>query len=114
MRVKGGTVTRRRHKKTLEAASGYRMTRNRLYGVAREAVMHAGQYSIRDRRHRLAQMRSLWITRLSAALKNRGFSYSKFIGKYNQSGVTLNRKMLSELAISSPSAFNAVLKEAGF
>lgn len=110
MRVKGGIVTRRRHKKILNATKGYRMTKNRLYKVAHEAFMHAGVYSFRDRHHRGAQFRKIWIMRLSAVLKEKGLSYSKFIKMASDANVVLNRKILSELAIHQPVAFDKVFE----
>ncbi|HOU76296.1 MAG TPA: 50S ribosomal protein L20 [Candidatus Dojkabacteria bacterium] len=110
MRVKGGIVTRRRHKKVLNATKGYRMTKNRLYKVAHEAFMHAGVYSFRDRHHRSAQFRKIWIVRLSGVLKEKGISYSKFIKMASDSKVILNRKILSELAIHQPEVFDKVFE----
>lgn len=110
MRVKGGIVTSRRHKKILNATKGYRMTKNRLYKVAHEAYMHAGVYSFRDRHHRAGQFRRIWIMRLSAVLKEKGVSYSEFIKKAKDANVTLNRKILSELAIHQPTVFDKVFE----
>ncbi len=111
MRVKGAN-TRKKHKKVLKAAKGYRSTYHRTYKRAHEAVMHAGQYSYVHRRKRLGQFRRLWITRLSAAVRELGYSYSKFMGALKKAKILLNRKMLSELAIHKPEAFKQVVSKA--
>lgn len=113
-RVKTGPTRRKRHQKVLKQAKGYRMTRNRLYKVAHEAVLHAGDYAFRGRKERKRQMRRLWITRISAALKNQegSPSYSKFIYQLAQKDIKLNRKVLSELAIHQPEVFSQVVKQA--
>lgn len=113
-RVKTSSTRKRKHKKLLKQAKGYRMTRSRLYKVAHEAVLHAGDYAFRGRKERKRQMRRLWITRISAALKNQAGtpSYSKFIHQLNQKNIKLNRKTLSELAIHQPQAFSQVVKQA--
>jgi len=111
MRVKGGTVTRRRHKKLLKEVKGFRQMRSKIYSKAHEAYLHAGQYRIQGRKKRAGQMRSLWIVRLNAALraKNGDLSYSQFINKLNKSDIKLNRKVLSELAINAPQVFDKVV-----
>ncbi|MBN1374210.1 50S ribosomal protein L20 [Candidatus Dojkabacteria bacterium] len=109
MRVKGGYTKRRKHKKILSATKGYRMTKNRLYKVAHEAYMHAGQYSFRDRQRRGAQARRVWIERLNAALKAVGLKYSTFMSDYSKAGFKLNRKILSELAATQPAVFEKVV-----
>lgn len=109
MRVKGGFKARRRHNKILKAVKGFVRGRRKLYKVAKESYLHAGQYSTSGRRHRLSQMRSLWIVRLNAALDAKGISYSKFIGKLNKSDIELNRKSLSELAIHEPEVFSKLV-----
>lgn len=111
MRVKTGFTTRRKHKKLLKKAKGYRQQRSKIYKRAKEAFLHAGQYSMAHRRKRVGQMRSLWILRLNAALAPHEISYSKFIGKLNKSDVKLNRKMLSELALKNPEVFTKVVKQ---
>ena len=110
MRVKGGTQTRRRHNKILKAVKGYRNARRRLYKTAKEAYLHAGQYSTAGRRKRTGQMRSLWIIRLNAALRLEGITYSKFINKLTKSDLDLNRKSLSELAIQEPTVFKKLVE----
>lgn len=111
MRVKSGGIARRKHKKILKQVKGYRQARSKIYKRAKEAYLHAGQYALNGRRKRKGQMRSLWIVRLNAALRLKGISYSQFINKLNTSNVGLNRKMLSELAINAPSAFDAVVSK---
>lgn len=113
-RVKTSHTRKRKHNKVLKQAKGYRMTRSRLYKVAHEAVLHAGDYAFRGRKERKRQMRRLWITRISAALKNQPDtpSYSKFIHQLAQKDIKLNRKVLSELAIHQPEVFSQVVKQA--
>ena len=105
-RVKGGTVARARRKKVLKQAKGYFGSKHRLYKTAHEQVMHSGQYAFRDRRQNKRNFRKLWITRINAACRENEISYSKFINGLSKAGVTINRKMLSELAIDSPEAFS--------
>ncbi len=114
-RVKGGTIARARRKKVLKEAKGYFGSKHRLYKTAHEQVMHAGQYAFRDRRQNKRNFRKLWIARINAACRENEISYSKFINGLNKAGVTVNRKMLSELAIDNASAFKdlvAIAKDA--
>jgi large subunit ribosomal protein L20 len=104
-RVKGGTVARARRKKVLKEAKGYFGSKHRLYKTAHEQVMHSGQYAFRDRRQNKRNFRKLWITRINAACRENEISYSKFINGLSKAGVTINRKMLSELAIDNKEAF---------
>ena len=104
-RVKGGTIARARRKKVLKSAKGYFGSKHRLYKTAHEQVMHSGQYAFRDRRQNKRNFRKLWITRINAACRENEISYSKFINGLNLAGVTINRKMLSELAIENKEAF---------
>ena len=104
-RVKGGTVARARRKKVLKEAKGYFGSKHRLYKTAHEQVMHSGQYAYRDRRQNKRNFRKLWITRINAACRENEISYSRFIDGLNKAGVTINRKMLSELAIDQKEAF---------
>ena len=104
-RVKGGTVARARRKKVLKAAKGYFGSKHRLYKTAHEQVMHSGQYAFRDRRQNKRNFRKLWIARINAACRENEISYSRFINGLNKAGVTVNRKMLSELAIDNREAF---------
>ena len=104
-RVKGGTVARARRKKVLKEAKGYFGSKHRLYKTAHEQVMNSGQYAFRDRRQNKRNFRKLWISRINAACRENEISYSKFINGLNIAGITINRKMLSELAIDNKEAF---------
>ena len=105
-RVKGGTISKARHKKVLKQAKGYFGSKHRLYRTANEQVMHSGKYAFRDRRQKKREFRKLWITRINAACRLNDISYSKFISGLNKAEVTVNRKMLAEIAIDSPKAFS--------
>jgi large subunit ribosomal protein L20 len=109
-RTKTGTVRRQGHKKVFKLAKGFRMTRNRLFKVANEAVLHAGQYAYNGRKERKQQMRTTWIERINAALRliTSVPSYSKFIKALSDKKITLNRKTLSALATNLPEAFKDV------
>ncbi|AKM79185.1 MAG: Ribosomal protein L20, bacterial-type [Candidatus Beckwithbacteria bacterium GW2011_GWB1_47_15] len=109
MRVKTGTVRRARHKKILKQTKGYRMTRSRLYKVAKEATLHAGQYAYHGRKLRKRDFRRLWIQRINAALTDSDLSYSRFISGLKKAKIDLNRKILAELAVSDPDTFKAVV-----
>ena len=109
-RVRPGHATRRRRRRILRAAKGYRGTRSKLFRVAKQAVIKSGQYAYRDRRAKKREFRALWITRVSAACGSRGISYSHFMGGLRRSNVFLNRKMLSEVAIADPPAFDRLLE----
>ncbi|MFA6250723.1 MAG: 50S ribosomal protein L20 [Candidatus Shapirobacteria bacterium] len=109
MRVKTGTVRRAGHKKVLKAAKGFWMTRHKRFKVAHEAVMHAGQYAYNGRRIRRRDFRKLWIVRLNAALKPFNIRYSIFVNQLKTKKIDLNRKMLSEIAISDPTAFKSIV-----
>ena len=104
-RVKGGTVARARRKKVLKEAKGYFGSKHRLYKTAHEQVMHSGNYAFRDRKQNKRNFRKLWITRINAGCRENEISYSRFIDGLNKAGVTVNRKMLSELAIDNKEAF---------
>lgn len=108
-RIRPGAATRRRRKRVLRAASGYRGTRSKLFRVAKQSVIKAGQYAFRDRRARKREFRSLWVVRTSAACEARGLSYSHFMGGLKKASVALNRKMLSEIAIRDPAAFDGLV-----
>ncbi|KKR06191.1 MAG: 50S ribosomal protein L20 [candidate division WS6 bacterium GW2011_GWF2_39_15] len=110
MRVSTGKVRRRAHKKILSATKGYRMTKNRLYKVAHEAYMHAGQYSYNDRKKRLGQLKNLWIKRLNAAAQAHGLRYSEFMDKLKKANIVINRKILADLAVDSPEVFSQIVK----
>lgn len=104
-RVKGGTIHRARRKKVLDQAKGYFGSKHRLYRTAKEQVMHSLSYAYRDRRQKKRDFRKLWITRINAACRENNISYSKFINGLIKAGVTVNRKMLSEIAIDNPKSF---------
>ena len=111
MRVKTGRVRRQKHKKALSLAKGYRMTKNRLYKVAHEALLHAGQYAYHGRRLRKRNFRTLWIQRINAALTGTGMSYSKFINALNTKQIILDRKILADLAVSDEKTFKFILAQ---
>jgi len=110
MRVKGVTVRKRRHNKIIAKAKGYRMTKSKLYKVANEAVMHAGQYSYNDRKKRAGQFRTLWISRLNAACKNNNIQYKDLISKLKKNNIELNRKVLADIALNNPEVFSFIIK----
>lgn len=110
MRVKGGTVRKRRHNKILSLTKGYRMTKNSLYKVAHEAYMHAGQYSYGHRRKRQGQMRNLWILKINAACKSNGIQYKDLIGGLKKKNIELNRKILADIAVNDPQVFSFIVK----
>lgn len=112
-RVKRGITRHRRHVKILKAASGYRGTRSRLFRFANQIVMKARAYQYRDRRTRKRDMRKLWITRINAAARMRGLSYSRFISGLATAGVTLDRKALADLAVRDSAAFAQLVVLAG-
>jgi large subunit ribosomal protein L20 len=109
MRVRPGAATRRRRKRILRAASGFWGTRSKLFRVAKQHVMRAQRYAFRDRRRRKREFRALWITRVTAACEARGMSYSHFMGGLRKANIALNRKMLSEIAIADPVAFDQLV-----
>ena len=111
-RVKNGAVTKARHKKVLKQAKGYFGSKHRLYKSAKEQLMHSGQYAFRDRKQKKREFRKLWITRINAACRENGISYSRFIEGLNKAGVEVNRKMLSEVAINDPKAFTELVEVA--
>lgn len=111
-RVKGSNIHAARRKKVLKQAKGYFGSKHKLYKTAKEQVMHSLKYSYRDRRQTKRNMRKLWITRINAACRMNEISYSKFIDGLNKTGVTINRKMLSEIAINEPEAFTALVNTA--
>ena len=111
-RVKGGTITRARHKKALKMAKGYFGSKHKLYKTAKEQVRHSLMYAYRDRRGKKRDFRKLWITRINAACRQNDISYSRFINGLNKAGITINRKMLSEIAIDNPKAFTELVKGA--
>ncbi|MFC1780434.1 50S ribosomal protein L20 [Patescibacteria group bacterium] len=110
MRVKRGKVKRRKHKKILKLAKGYRLSYSKNYRRAKEAVLHAGQYSYNDRKKRPNDFRRLWIQRISGALDSYDINYSRFINGLKKAKIEVNRKMLSELAINEPDVFKAIVE----
>jgi large subunit ribosomal protein L20 len=107
-RAKRGFKARRRRNRILKAAKGYRGKRSSCHAVANEAVQHAWMHMYRSRKVKKRDFRSLWIQRINAAARTLGTTYSKLIGKLGTSGIEINRKMLSEIAISDPVAFKAI------
>lgn len=112
-RVKRGVTRHRRHVKILKAASGFRGTRSRLFRFANQIVMKSRAYQYRDRRTRKRDMRRLWITRINAASRLGGLSYSKFISGLTAAGVTIDRKMLADLAVRDAATFAQLVALAG-
>jgi large subunit ribosomal protein L20 len=104
-RVKRGVTARARHKKVLKQAKGYYGARSRVYRVAKQAVIKAGQYAYRDRRQRKRQFRALWIARINAGAREFGLSYSRFISGLNKASVAIDRKVLADLAVRDKEAF---------
>ena len=111
-RVKGGAVTRRRHKKILRMAKGHRGSRHKLFRQANESVMHALRYAYEHRRDRKGQFRRLWITRINAAARLHGLSYSKLIAGLSKAKVGINRKVLADLAVRDEAAFAKIAETA--
>ena len=111
-RVKGGTISRARHKKVMKQAKGYFGSKHRLYRSANEQVMHSGKYAYRDRKQKKRDFRKLWITRINAACRQNDISYSKFINGLTKAEIDINRKMLSEIAIDNPASFTELVKVA--
>ena len=109
MRVKRGNVLRKRHKKILKLAKGFKGARSRIFKVANTAVMKKLKYQYRDRRHLKRNMRRLWIVRINAAVRQQGLSYSKFMNALKKSQIAVNRKMLADLAVNEPEAFAIVV-----
>jgi large subunit ribosomal protein L20 len=110
MRIKRGVTKRRRHKKVLKRASGFRAARGKLIRPARLAVEKSLTYAYRDRRQRKRQFHRLWIARINAAVREHGLSYSKFIAGLKRAKVEVDRKILAELAVSEPQAFSELVK----
>jgi large subunit ribosomal protein L20 len=110
-RAMNNVAARRRRKKVLKAAKGYRLGKSRLYKTAKDQVEKSWQYAYRDRRAKKRTFRKLWITRINAACRTLGISYSVFINKLSDKNIDLNRKVLADLAIKNPSAFEQLVKE---
>lgn len=111
-RVKGAMMTRKRRNKTLKLAKGYFGAKSKHFKMAKQAVMKSGQYAYIGRKQRKRDFRQLWITRISAAAKLNGMNYSTFMNGIKKAGITLNRKMLSEIAINDPAGFTAIVEKA--
>jgi large subunit ribosomal protein L20 len=112
MRIKRGVAARRKHKKVLKAAKGMQHARRASYRLAKQAVTRALQYAYRDRRNRKRDLRSLWVTRINAAARENGTTYSKLIAGLKKANISLDRKVLSEIAVKEPKAFTAIVKSA--
>jgi len=110
MRVKRGVTARAKHKKILKAAKGMQHNRTRSFRMAKQGVIKALQYAYRDRRNRKRDLRGLWITRINAAARENGTTYGKLIASLKSAHIELDRKVLSELAVSEPKAFTAIVK----
>jgi large subunit ribosomal protein L20 len=111
-RVKRGVQARARHKKVIAEAKGYYGARRKVYRVAKQAVVKAGQYAYRDRRQRKRQFRALWIARINAAARENDLSYSRFINGLSKAGVEIDRKVLADLAVFDKAAFSALAQKA--
>ncbi len=111
-RVKGAIATRKRRKKVLKLAKGYWGSRSRHFKMAKQAVMKSGNYAYIGRKHRKRDFRRLWITRISAACKLNGMNYSTFMNGLKKANITLNRKMLAEIAVADSAAFTALVEKA--
>ncbi|MGI6745391.1 MAG: 50S ribosomal protein L20 [Firmicutes bacterium ADurb.Bin300] len=111
-RIKGAIMTRKRRNKVLKLAKGYYGSKSKLFKTAKQAVMKSGNYAYIGRKHKKRDFRRLWITRISAACKINGINYSTFINGLKKAEVELNRKMLSEIAISDPEGFTALVEKA--
>jgi len=111
-RVKGGTITRHRHKKVIKLTKGMYGTRHRLFRRANEAMLKSLWYAYRDRRTRKRDLRRLWIARINAASRQNGTTYSRLIHNLKTAGIRLNRKMMADLAVRDPKTFKAVVNAA--
>lgn len=111
-RVKRGVQARAKHKKVLAKAKGYYGARSRVYRVANQAVIKAGQYAYRDRRVKKRNFRSLWIVRINAAARECGLSYSRMIDGLNKADIAIDRKVLADLAVHDMTAFSALAEKA--
>jgi len=112
MRVKRGVTARNRHKKILSQAAGMQSARRRSFRLAKQGVIRALQYAYRDRRNKKRDLRGTWITRMNAAARENGTTYAKLVNDMKKSEIELDRKVLSELAATEPTAFAAVVKAA--
>lgn len=110
VRIKAGPRGRKRHNKVLELAKGYRMTRNKQYASAKQAVLHAGEYAFAGRKDRKSDFRRLWITRINIAVREAGMKYSEFIKRLKDEKIELDRKILSQLAVEHPAVFEKIVE----
>ena len=110
-RIKGAVKTRARRKKILKLAKGYRGAKSKLFKTANQAVMKSLSYAYRDRKAKKREIRQLWIARINAAARMNGISYSKFMNGLKKNNININRKMLSEIAISDPAAFTKLVEK---
>lgn len=111
-RVKRGVIAGRRHKKILKQAKGYYGARSRVFRVAKQAVIKAGQYAFRDRRVKKRVFRSLWITRINAQARENGISYSQLVAGLKKANIDIDRRVLADLAVNDKAAFAAVVNQA--
>ena len=111
VRIKSGIATKKKHRKVLRLAKGYWMTRHKQFKKAKEAVLHAGEYAFAGRKRRKRDFRALWITRLNAALREAGLTYSKFINSLKTKKIGLDRKVLSQIAIDYPAVFKKIVEK---
>ena len=112
MRIKRGVTANAKHKKTIKLVKGMQHYRTRSYRMAKQAVIKALSYSYRDRRNKKRDLRSLWITRINAASRELGITYGKLIAGLKKANIQLDRKILAELAVNEPMAFESIVKEA--
>lgn len=110
-RVKGGMTTRRKHKKIIAQAKGYRMTRHKQVKKAFESVLHAGEYAYKGRKKRKSDFRRLWIIRVNAAVRPLGFTYSTFIARLKSKKIDLDRKILAKIAVEHPHVFAHIVEK---
>ena len=110
-RVKRGVTSRASHKKVIARAKGFRGRRNNVFRIANEAVMRAGQYAYRDRRNKKRDFHSLWITRINAAVREHGLTYSRFIAGLKAVGIEMDRKVLAAIAYDDPASFAEIVKK---
>ena len=111
-RVKRGVIARRRHNKVLKAAKGYYGARRKVFRVAKQAVIKAGQYAYRDRRNKKRNFRRLWIARINAAARMNGMTYSRFINGCSKADIAVDRKVLADIAVHDAAAFTAIAEKA--
>lgn len=111
VRVKGGVMTHKRHKKTLKLAKGYWMSRHKQFKKAEEAVLHAGVYAFHGRKRKKRDFRSLWIIRINSALRTMGMTYSQFAHSIKSKNIGLDRKILAQLAVEQPNVFAKIVDQ---